>query len=368
MEAVVQPRRCAMCSAAAARRWESVIPMTMAVVSRMAAMRFRCRRGRVGRSPGRWRGWRGVQRCSGPCGGPLASPWRMRSAGSRPSRGWRRGCQGRVDLPRQVVDTAGGVGAGWVAVEGEGDAVGGAAEGGEVVGGDGGAADGDGVGDAGLVGGEGVGVALDHHGMALFDDAGPGVVVGVQELALAVQGGFGGVEVLGAVAVDEPAGEPDRVPLAVVDGEDEPAPHGVVEAPGAGGAGGDPGGERFLRGEAVFAKGGGEGVPSGWGVAELELFGDGVGEAPVCEVGAGRLPLGPVEPSLVVADGLLENGCCSGGLALCFTAGSGDEGVGDDAAAGRPWRRRGGPVGHVCRRRARCRRGRGVRPGLVRRR
>ena len=85
-----------------------------------------------------------------------------------------------------------------------------------------------------MVGGEGVGVALDDDCVALGGDGGAGEVVAVQQLALSVQLGLGAVEVFGSVAFDEAAGETDGSAVLVVDGEDESPSHAVVEAAGAG--------------------------------------------------------------------------------------------------------------------------------------
>ena len=76
-----------------------------------------------------------------------------------------------------------------------------------------GAAGGDGGGDAGQVAGHHVGVALDDHGLRGPGDVAAGQVDAVEHLALLVDRGLGGVEVLrlDPVVVEDPAGaEADR--------------------------------------------------------------------------------------------------------------------------------------------------------------
>ena len=87
--------------------------------------------------------------------------------------------------------------------------------------GEGGTCDGDGVGHVGLVGGDGVDVALDDDGVAGGDNGGSGEVEPTQQRAFAVKLGLWAVDVLRSVVFDESASEAYRSGVFVVDGEDE---------------------------------------------------------------------------------------------------------------------------------------------------
>ena len=145
---------------------------------------------------------------------------------------------------------------------------------------------GDDVVEAGLVGHERVGVALDDHGLARLADRPLRLVDEVQRAALVEQRRRRGVEVLGALALEQPPTEPDRRAVRVADREDDPLAEAVVDAATA----------RLARlGEAdldellaanVAARGQlpGERVPAAGRPAELVLRDRLVGEAALVEV------------------------------------------------------------------------------------
>src|SRR4051794_21579959 len=96
-----------------------------------------------------------------------------------------------------------------------------------------GAARGDRGGDAGEVAGHHVGVALDHDGLRGPADVVAGEVESVEDPALLVERGLGGVEVLrlDAVVVEDPPGaEPDGLARGVADRPEQPAAEPVVVA------------------------------------------------------------------------------------------------------------------------------------------
>ena len=81
---------------------------------------------------------------------------------------------------------------------------------------------GDDVVEAGLVGHQRVGVALDDDRLACLADRALGLVDEVERPALVEERRRRGVEVLGPVALEEPAAEPDRVAVLVADREEDP--------------------------------------------------------------------------------------------------------------------------------------------------
>ena len=120
---------------------------------------------------------------------------------------------------------------------------------------EGGAARGHGGLHPGQVAGHHVGVALDDHGLAGARDLAAGQVDAVEHVALLVDRGLGGVEVLRLDAVvveDPPRTEPDRVAAAVADGPHQPPPEPVVEAAVA--LAGEPARDQLLVGEALLAQ------------------------------------------------------------------------------------------------------------------
>ena len=129
------------------------------------------------------------------------------------------------------------VGIGLVSVEGGGEVVGAGGEYAvEVAGGEGGSAEGDDVGESGLVADNRVGVAFDYSGCAAGADAVGGFVDSVEGVGFVVEGCGAGVEVFGGVGVsgEFPSGEADHVAAVVFDGEDDPAAELVVGAAFAG--------------------------------------------------------------------------------------------------------------------------------------
>ena len=80
---------------------------------------------------------------------------------------------------------------------------------------------------AGEVEGDDVGVPLHHHHQVAAHDLALGPVQPEEQPGLVVDRGLRRVEVLGAVAVEDPGTEPDRVAAQVVDREHQPAPEAV---------------------------------------------------------------------------------------------------------------------------------------------
>ena len=118
-----------------------------------------------------------------------------------------------------------------------------------------GAAGGDRGRHAGQVAGHHVGVALDDDRLRGAGDVAAGQVDAVEHLALLVDRGLGGVEVLrlDPVVVEDPAGaEADRVAAGVADRPQQPAAEPVV-APTRPLAD-QPGGDQLLLGEALLAQ------------------------------------------------------------------------------------------------------------------
>jgi hypothetical protein len=116
----------------------------------------------------------------------------------------------------------------------------------------------DDVGQADLVGGDDVGVALDDGDPAGLAGRGPGQVLCVERPALLEQGRLGGVQVLGGAAArlgqlplevrQEPAAEADRPAPHVADREDQTPPEPVAGRAGRLGAAGDQPGPLQQRG------------------------------------------------------------------------------------------------------------------------
>ena len=144
-----------------------------------------------------------------------------------------------------------------------------------VVGAEGRAAGGHGRGHPGQVGGHDVGVALDHDDAVPGGDVPLGQVEAVEDLALVVDGGLGGVEVLGDGGVlvgQAPAAEADGGPGHVADGPHDAVPEAVVDAPPAGALAAQARGDQLVLGEALGPQDVGEVVPAGGGEADAEAL------------------------------------------------------------------------------------------------
>ena len=92
---------------------------------------------------------------------------------------------------------------------------------------------GDDVVEAGLVGHQGVGVALDDDRLARLADRALGLVDEVQRPALVEERRRRGVQVLRSVALEQPAAHPDGVAVLVADREDDARAELVVDAAAA---------------------------------------------------------------------------------------------------------------------------------------
>ena len=92
---------------------------------------------------------------------------------------------------------------------------------------------GDDVVEAGLVGHQRVGVALDDDGLVRPPDRALGAVDEVERAALVEERRRRGVEVLGPLPLEEAAAQPDRMAALVADREDDPRPELVVDAAAA---------------------------------------------------------------------------------------------------------------------------------------
>ena len=84
--------------------------------------------------------------------------------------------------------------------------------------------------EAGLVGHQRVGVALDDHGLPALADRALGAVDQVQRPALVEQRRRRGVQVLRALALEQPSAEPDRMAVLVADREHDTIAELVVDA------------------------------------------------------------------------------------------------------------------------------------------
>ena len=150
---------------------------------------------------------------------------------------------------------------------------------------------GDDVLEAGLVGHQGVGIALDDDGLA----AGPahrplGPVDEVERPALVEQRRRRGVEVLGPLPFQQPAAEPDRVAVLVADREEDAGPELVDDAVAALARAGEPDLDQLLAADvALGLELAGHDVPAGRRPAELVALDGRVGEAAGLEVVEGGL-------------------------------------------------------------------------------
>ncbi len=152
----------------------------------------------------------------------------------------------------------------------------------------------DDVGEAGLVGHEGVRVALDDHRGAALADGGLRPVEEVERPALVEQRRGRGVEVLRALgirpsgALQDAAAEPRGIARGVPDREDDTCPEAVVGAVAALARRGEPCLDELGRGDlAAPLEGPAEGVPVGWRPAQLGPLDRLVAESAIAEVGQG---------------------------------------------------------------------------------
>ena len=150
--------------------------------------------------------------------------------------------------------------------------------------------------EAGLVGHQGVGVALDDHRLAGLADRALGAVDEVQRPALVEQRGRGRVEVLGAgvaalaLLAQDPPAEADRVPVRVPDREDHPLAEPVVDAAAALARAREAGLEQLARVHLALRRElADERVPAAGRPAQLVLLDGLVGEPAAAEVREGRL-------------------------------------------------------------------------------
>ena len=281
-------------------------------------------------------------------------------------RPWLELDDGDLDVRRvqEWERSCGGSPSGVVAVEGDGEVSAGSAgveDGLGLGGGEGGAAGGEAavLAVGGEVDGDGVEGSFDEDGGGAGLPEQPGLGEPEDGVALAVERGLGGVEVLGCAAVGVGGGaadEGDDVSVDVADGEHEPVAEAVDEPAGAG-AGGQPGGldgvvavpggaqvvgqAGPLGGGVADAPGGG-GVEDGGQAALAQVAGDPAGHDLGLEVGGGvgvdgeqLLALGGGRLAGGQGLGAVEDGLGVGGeVGGLLGRGSGVLGVGEDASGG----------------------------------
>ena len=143
-----------------------------------------------------------------------------------------------------------------------------------------------------------VGVALAHHHLPAGDDVPLGPVEGVQGAALGVDHRLRGVLVLGRVgtAGQDPSPERHRLARGVADGEQDPGPEGVLQAPppvdeAQAGTLGDSGGQTQTAAQLVPVVGG---PPQPEAAHHLTVV------APAAQVVTGRSGVGALQQPLVV--------------------------------------------------------------------
>ena len=136
---------------------------------------------------------------------------------------------------------------------------------------------------AGQVARHHVGVALDDDRLRRLRDLATGQVDAVEHLALLVERGLGGVEVLrlDPVVVEDPPGpEADRVAARLPDRPEQPAPEAVVRRPPDRD---EPGRDLLLLGEALLPQVPQQRLALAGGEPDAELSGRGLVEAPLPE-------------------------------------------------------------------------------------
>jgi hypothetical protein len=194
--------------------------------------------------------------------------------------------------------------------------------------------------EPGLVGHEGVGVALDDDRPTRLADGRPSPVDQIEGAPLVEEQGLGRVEVLGAaigaLGPDDPPAEPGRSARGVPDGEDHPTPEAVVDAAAALAAAHQAGGlELVLADAATPGERVGQGVPGLRREAQLVGLDGLVGEPSSVEVGERLRAAGMVgEHAMVEGDGRLEHlaQSLSPGILAAGPLGQLDPGPGGESA------------------------------------
>ncbi len=209
----------------------------------------------------------------------------------------------------------------------------------DVVAAEGRAAGGDGGRDAREMTGHDVGVTLDDHRAGRLRDVLLRQVDAVEDLGLLVDRGLGGVEVLGPVVrlVELAGAEADDVPADVADRPHQPAAEAVDGAAAA--LLGEAGEEQLLVAEALAAQEAREVVPALGAVADAEVLGGGLVEAPLGEEdpagvrlrGGRELLRVPLRGDLVGLDQADALAALVGGVVPALLVAQGDAGLSGEA-------------------------------------